>query len=116
MLLDDLMREDARGIILEEDLFGLHAGEFLDALVDISRDKILIASISFSECLFNERHPKLVNVSASAEDRLSCMSITRNALVYENIDPCKVNEDSDDVEANRSELVENRRIHTIAKK
>lgn len=117
VLLDHLVWEHARGLILDKDLFGLHAGELLHALVDVARDQVLITTMKFSVCLFDQGNPKLVRVLATAKHRLSFLlaffCVHRDALVNDNIDPLEVLEDPDYIEANRAVLVEDGWIHSI---
>lgn len=97
-----------------EDLLWLHTSQFLNAFIYISRYQVFIAAVHLGIGLFNERYPQLMFGSTSSKYRLVIfLSINRNPLVNNNINPSEVLEDPNHVQTNLSKLMEDWRIHTL---
>lgn len=58
VVFDHFVREHTAFFISDQDLFRLEASEFLNGLINISRNQISIASMQFCVCFFDQGYPK----------------------------------------------------------
>lgn len=100
MLINHLGWEEAGLSALNINLLGLETSQLLNTFVDISRDEVLIASVKLGVSLLNEGNPELMWVLAVAEHWLLSLQVDWNSLVYNNVNPLEVLEESENIETN----------------
>ena len=61
--------------------------------------------------LLDKWYPKLFSIGALAEHELLVSCVARQSIIDKNISPLGILEEAEDVDAVRSELVENRRVN-----
>lgn len=61
----------------------------------------------------NHWYPDLMRINASSEYSLTASFANRSSIIDDDVDPLEVLEDSNDVQANRSESVEDWWINTV---
>mmetsp|Transcript_30454 Transcript_30454/g.46650 ORF Transcript_30454/g.46650 Transcript_30454/m.46650 type:complete len:358 (-) Transcript_30454:613-1686(-) len=94
-------------------LFGLEPSKLLDALVDVSRDQVLVATVHLGVRLLNESHPGLFKVLAMAEDGLASLQVNGQALVDDYVHPGVFLVDRNHEDSLAAVPVENGRVHSI---
>ena len=90
-------------------------GEILNSLIDKTRNKIFITSMQLSISLFNQRNPKLINISAMTINRFFSCFIDWNTLINKNINPLIVFKKSNNIKPNLAIFLENERVYTLTK-
>jgi hypothetical protein len=114
MLLNHFVREHSTRFISDQNLLWLETCKFLNAFIDIARNKILVATVHLCIGLLDQRYPDFIYRFASSENWLSSLNINWNSFIYEDVYPLEVYEDTNNIKPNRSELMENRWVNTLA--
>jgi hypothetical protein len=68
MLLDHLVREATCLLVSNEDLLWLEGCQFEDTFIDVTRNKVFIASMHFSISFLNESNPHFVRTFTGTKD------------------------------------------------